>query len=98
MNDVGSEAPTTRIAIEGIATIAAFIMVNLAIINLLPIPALDGGRITFILINFLLAKTIRREIPIKIEAYAHMAMLVLLLCLMAFVLVNDIVGLAGHNF
>ena len=44
MTQVGEQAATTRAAVENIAYLAALIAVNLAVMNLLPLPALDGGR------------------------------------------------------
>ena len=51
MAQVGQQAETTRAAAENIAYIAALIAVNLAVMNLLPLPALDGGRIFFLVVN-----------------------------------------------
>ena len=45
MSEVGTASPTIWIALENIFYFTAFIAVNLAVMNLLPIPALDGGRI-----------------------------------------------------
>ncbi|MBQ5504046.1 MAG: site-2 protease family protein [Oscillospiraceae bacterium] len=69
----------------------AFIAVNLAVMNLLPIPALDGGRIFFLLINTIAEKIFKKKINPKYEGYIHAAGMVLLLGLMAFVLVNDVI-------
>lgn len=51
MTQVGEQAATTRAAVENIAYLAALIAVNLAVMNLLPLPALDGGKIFFLVIN-----------------------------------------------
>ncbi len=64
----------------------AFITVNIGVVNLLPLPALDGGRLFFIFIEFIF----RRPIPKKFEAIVHAAGLVLLLALMALITFNDI--------
>ena len=66
-----------------------FISMNLGIFNLLPLPALDGGRIVFQLIELIF----RRPIPRKAEGYIHAAGLILLLLLMVFVTGKDILGL-----
>ena len=58
--------------------------------NLLPIPALDGGRIFFMLITFILEKLLRRKVNPKIEGFIRGAGLILLLGLMVFVMYNDI--------
>lgn len=59
---------------------------SLAVLNILPIPALDGGRFFFILIEVVT----RRKVNAKFEAYAHMIGIVLLLAFMAFVSYKDI--------
>ena len=69
--------------------ILAFITVNIGIVNLLPLPALDGGRLFFILIEMI----VRKPVPKKFEAVVHAVGLVLLLALMALISFNDIVNL-----
>ncbi len=69
--------------------IAAFISVNLGILNLLPIPVLDGGHIFFLLIE----TVIRRPVPIAIQEKAAMGGLCLLLGLMLFATFNDLTRL-----
>lgn len=68
---------------------AALIAINLGIFNLLPIPALDGGRIVFLLIEAVRGKPIKPEIEGKIHTIA----LLLLLALSVFVLFKDIFAL-----
>lgn len=62
------------------------ISVSLGAMNLLPLPALDGGRILFILIELLT----RRAVPKELEARIHMIGMLLLLALMVFIMTNDI--------
>jgi len=64
----------------------AFLNVNVGIINLLPLPALDGGRITFMLIELIR----RKPIDIKTENKIHQWGLIVLLGLMAAITVNDV--------
>lgn len=45
MNEVGKESATKAAAFSNIAYFSAFIAVNLAVMNMLPLPALDGGRV-----------------------------------------------------
>ncbi|NLO48134.1 MAG: RIP metalloprotease RseP [Clostridiales bacterium] len=90
INDVGSASENVSAAVRQVAYLCAFIAVNLALMNLLPIPALDGGRIFFMLITFILEKILRRKVNPKIEGYIHGAGLILLLGLMVFVMYNDI--------
>lgn len=91
IGQVGQESASTGEALQNILFLAAFIAVNLAVMNLLPIPALDGGRVFFLLITSAVEKIIRRKINPKYEGYIHAAGFVLLLGLMAVVMVNDVV-------
>lgn len=63
---------------------------NLAVMNILPIPALDGGRVLFLLLNGAVHAVTRKRIPARYEGYVHAAGLVLMLGLMAVVMYNDI--------
>lgn len=74
---------------SGIIFILAFITVNIGIVNLLPLPALDGGRLFFIIIEGIF----RKPVPKKFEAIVHAAGLILLLGLMVLISFNDIVNL-----
>lgn len=67
----------------------AIISLNLAIINLLPFPALDGGRLLFVAIE---AMT-RKEIPARVAGYTNAAGFMLLLLLMVLVTYQDIMKL-----
>ena len=72
MTQVGEQAATTRAAVENIAYLAALLAVNLAVMNLLPLPALDGGKIFFLVINALSACSCSKsKIPAKYENYVH---------------------------
>ena len=66
--------------------IAVLLSVNLGVLNLLPVPALDGGRLVFLLIEAVRGK----PIPPEKEGMVHMIGFVLLMLLMVFVLYNDI--------
>lgn len=59
---------------------------NLGVMNLLPIPALDGGRLVFLVIEVIRGK----RVPPEKEGYVHMIGMCLLLALMAFVMFNDV--------
>lgn len=65
---------------------AAMISINLAIINILPIPALDGGRILFVGIE----KVVGKKNTAKVEQYAHTIGFIALIGLMLFVTFKDI--------
>ncbi len=94
INEVGQdETATTTEKLFFVARFCAFIAVTLAVMNLLPIPALDGGRIFFMIITFFIEKITRKHLDPKYEGYIHTAVFVLLLGLMAFVMINDVVKL-----
>ena len=76
--------------------LAAFIAVNLAVMNLLPIPALDGGRIVCMLLTVAAEKILRRRIDPKYEGYLHAAGMILLLAFMAYVTFQDVFKLFGR--
>lgn len=65
---------------------AILLTANLGVMNLLPLPALDGGRLVFLIIEGITKK----RVPEKIEGTIHFVGLVLLLILMVFVMGNDI--------
>lgn len=67
--------------------LTAMICVNLAIINMLPLPALDGGRIIFALISMITGKKVSE----KIEGTIHFIGLALLMALMVYVCFNDVI-------
>ena len=71
----------------------ALIAINLAVMNLLPIPALDGGRIFFLAVNGVFTLLTRRRLDPKYEGYINAAGFLCLLALMAVVAFNDIVKL-----
>ena len=95
ITQVGSQSASVRIALENILYFGALIAVNLAVMNLLPLPALDGGRIFFLLINGVWMFLFRRRIDPKYESYVHVAGLVALLALMAVVTFNDLARIFG---
>lgn len=72
---------------ENLLFIMALITINIGVANLLPLPALDGGRLMFLIIEGIR----RKKINPKYEGYVHAAGLALLLLLMVFVTYNDIV-------
>jgi regulator of sigma E protease len=79
----------TQSAELGIITYLGFmglLSVSLALLNILPFPALDGGHLLFLMYE----GTFRREIPVKIKLGLQKAGFALLLVFMAFVLYNDI--------
>ncbi len=74
---------------SNLVNIALLLSVNLGVMNLLPIPALDGGRFLLLLVE----GVIRRPLPQKLEIAIQMSGVILLLLLMVFVLFNDVMNL-----
>ena len=70
-------------------SLVALMSINLAIINLLPLPALDGGRILFVFIRKITGKMISDDL----EGRIHMIGMLLLFALMIFATWNDIMRL-----
>lgn len=95
MSAVGEASPTVGVALLNLLYFGAFIAVNLSVVNLLPLPALDGGRLLFLVVNVVLSKLFHRTIPGKYESYVHFAGLALLLALMAVVAINDVFRIFG---
>lgn len=82
-------AATASYSISAFLQLVAFISINLGVMNLLPLPALDGGRLVFLIIEGIR----RKPVPAKYEGYIHAAGLMLLLALMVYVTGQDIVRL-----
>ncbi|GHS89932.1 peptidase [Synergistales bacterium] len=86
---IGIASMSGRAMRDGVWSFAAFlamISLNLGLLNLLPIPALDGGRILFVVFEMIL----RRRLPERVENWIHTAGFVLLIALMVFVTWQDI--------
>ncbi len=97
VNEVENAASSPLEAWFSFFYIFALIAVNLAVMNLLPIPALDGGRVFFLLVTWLIESIIRKKINPKYEAYIHTAGFILLMLLMVFVMFNDVFKLVFHR-
>lgn len=107
MNDIagpiGTISVITDIAEESIATfnwsqmfnIMAMITINIGLFNLLPVPALDGGHLFFMVFELIF----RKKIPQKYESYIHAAGLIILFGFMALISASDIWKLiSGRGF
>ncbi len=90
MSEVASESDTRMLAFLNMLSFGGMIAVNLAVMNLLPIPALDGGRIVGLLVTTVVEKITHRKIDPRFEGYLHGAGMILLLGLMAFIMFKDI--------
>jgi regulator of sigma E protease len=86
---VGTTVAMGQAASQGITSLlylVAMISINLGVVNLFPLPALDGGRLIFIIIEGIR----RKPVNPKYEGYVHFAGFVLLMLLMLVVTYNDI--------
>jgi regulator of sigma E protease len=78
-----------RLGLAYLLQFTALLSLNLAVINILPFPALDGGRILFLLIEKIKGKPIRRDV----EAIIHNIGFMLLMALIVFITYKDIIKL-----
>ncbi len=90
---VGSDIIETYGMLNGLL-LTAIISIDLAIINLLPIPALDGGHLMFLALEKLLGKELDEKITEGIGRFFFL----LLIILMVYVIFNDIFALVTHKF
>lgn len=90
MSDVAEESDSTRTALLNMLYFGGMIAVNLAIMNLLPIPALDGGRVFGLLITTGIEKITGKKPDPKYEGYIHGVFMILLLGFMALIMFKDI--------
>ena len=90
MSTVADASPTKLDALLNMLYFGAFIAINLAVMNLLPIPALDGGRVVGLLLTTAVETVTGRKINPKYEAWLHGAGMLLLLGLMAVIMFKDI--------
>ena len=90
ISQVGAESASIRDAVENILYFAAMIAVNLSVMNLLPIPALDGGKIFFLIVDTLALRLFRKKIPEKYEMAVNTAGFVVLMGFMVIVTFHDV--------
>jgi membrane-associated protease RseP (regulator of RpoE activity) len=86
--EIGSNIASTNIA--GLLQFGALISINLAVMNILPLPALDGGQLTFLLFEAVLGK----PLPMKLQETVMQTGLFLLLGLGVFLIVRDTANLS----
>ena len=98
MDESVTEAADYGLKSSAITLLDLMILISgsLGFMNLLPLPALDGGRLIFITIELIT----RRAVPKELEAKIHAAGMILLLGLMLIIMVNDVLILRskGANF
>ncbi len=85
-------AQEARAGIEPLLAFIGLISINLAVVNLLPIPVLDGGAFLFLLVE----AVIRRPLPTRVREVFSMLGLAIVVLLMAFAFKNDIFRLFGR--
>ena len=93
IGDISEQAAPYGMAVViiNLLNIALLLSVNLGVMNLLPLPALDGGRLIFLVIEAVRGK----PVPPDKEGMVHFAGFVALMILMVFVMYNDIMRLLG---
>lgn len=93
VSEIGNAVEATRqTGLEGLYSLLSLtilLTINLGVFNLIPLPALDGGRILFVLIEIIL----RKPVPRDKEAIVHFIGLVLLLAFSAFIAFKDVIKL-----
>jgi regulator of sigma E protease len=85
-NAIGEQA---KYGFENVMYIAGFITINVGFVNLLPFPALDGGRILFLIIE----KIRKKAINIKVENIVNLIGFSLLMVLVVFITIKDVIKL-----
>ena len=83
----GSKEDGTKYVFANMITFTILLSANLGVMNLLPIPGLDGGRLMFLIIEAIKGK------PVKHEAYINMAGMLLLMLFAMYILFKDIINL-----
>lgn len=86
----------TAVALENVVYFMGLIAINLAVMNLLPIPALDGGQILFLLVDKIYHLFSRRHINQKYLGYINAAGLICLMGVMVLVAFSDIFKIFGR--
>jgi regulator of sigma E protease len=80
-----------KIVFANMLNIVILLSASLGVMNLMPIPALDGGRLVFLIIE----AVTRKKVPKEKEALIHAIGLIVLLALMVFLVFNDIAKIFG---
>jgi regulator of sigma E protease len=80
---------SSSVAVDSLLYLLSLLTINLGLMNLLPLPALDGGRLVFLLFEAIF----RKPVPQKYEGLIHTVGLALLLLLILVITGNDILRL-----
>lgn len=95
VGDAGASAATVGAGLYSVFSFMSLIAINLAVMNLLPIPALDGGRIFFLIVGCLVKLITGKKLNPKYEGWVNAAGFALLMGLMIMVAISDVLKLAG---
>lgn len=90
MSEVADNSGSVYYAFLNMLYFGGFIAINLAVMNLLPIPALDGGRVVGVMLTALVEGVTRKKLDPRYEGYIHAAGMVVLLALMGVIMFKDI--------
>ena len=90
MSSVANAAGNWVDALLSLLYFGGYIAINLAVMNMLPIPALDGGRAAALLLTISIETVTKKKLNPKYEGYIHAAGMILLLALMAVIFFKDI--------
>jgi len=90
MSETAAGTEDAKVAALTMIYFGAFIAINLSVMNMLPIPALDGGRILGLLLTTGIETVTRKKIDPKYEGYIHTVGMILLLAFMALITFKDI--------
>lgn len=90
MSDTAQASDTATGALMNMLYFGGFIAINLAVMNLLPIPALDGGRALALVLTTVVEAITKKKIDPKYEGYIHAVGMILLLGFMAVIMFKDI--------
>ena len=93
MTESVEDVEDTTTAVNTLLLFGAFIAVNLAVMNLLPIPALDGGHVISLLLVTAIEAITKKKVNPKVEGYIHGIGMILLLILMVLIMFKDVWGL-----
>ena len=90
LGEAGSQGGSIGAGLQNVCYVIALIAVNLAIMNLLPLPALDGGRIFLLVVGEVWFLFSGQKLTPKSEAWIHAVGFFLLILLMVLVTFSDI--------
>lgn len=91
VSDVGVSSASVADGMWNVVSFMSLIAVTLAIMNLLPIPALDGGHIVSVLVVALIEAVTRKKLDPKYESFVHAVGMVVLLIIMVLVSMKDVI-------